>query len=628
MRPPRRSTVVGLDILAVALLVLTAAIFQTGGLVFYPGAIRVSLTSTHRTLAALLTLLIFRFARAPRIGPFGRCTAAWQRLLDTIEHEPLVVRAGAGAWTRGGLAALGIAAALAALLHEQLRHLDSVPDLGDPLFSIWRVAWVAHQIVADPWHLFDANIFYPEHLTLTLSDPVLLPAMSVSPLLALGVHPTVVYNLLLMSGFWLSGVATYLLVERLTGSARGAFIAGLSYACAGFRFDHYSHLELQMTQWLPLALLALHLFVTTKRWPYAFGLALAGVAQLYSSMYYAVFLVVYAAAIAVGLLLSQRTSLRSLLRPSAIAAVLAALLAVPLVRAFNAAEPMKGARGLYEVEFYSASPSDFLRANRYSALWADRLPPPKPERTLFPGLAPAAIAAVALAPPLGTLRLVYLAALVVSVDGTLGLHGVAYPYYYALLSPFRGLRSPARFGAFVALSLSILAAFGVRRILGRTTSRRYQHAVFAGLVALVTIDAWPALSLTPVWNEPPPVYDALRHVPNAVLVEAPLPQGEIGNAPFMYFSVWHRARLVNGYSGFIPKSYKDFSAAMLGFPDAGSIQALRRRGATHVSVNCAVGDWDRCEAAAQAAHGNPALRLITETIWMQHTVGLYEVVSP
>jgi hypothetical protein len=107
-----------------------------------------------------------------------------------------------------------------ALLHEQLRHLDSVPDLGDPLFSIWRVAWVAHQIVADPWHLFDANIFYPEHLTLTLSDPVLLPAMSVSPLLALGVHPTVVYNLLLMSGFWLSGVATYLLVERLTGSAR------------------------------------------------------------------------------------------------------------------------------------------------------------------------------------------------------------------------------------------------------------------------------------------------------------------------------------------------------------------------------------------------------------------------
>jgi hypothetical protein len=151
------------------------------------------------------------------------------------------------------------------LLHDQLRHLDSVPDLGDPLFSIWRIGWIAHQIVTDPRHLFDANIFYPEHLTLTLSDPLLLPALSVAPLIALGVHPVVVYNFLLISGFWLSGVATYVLVERLTGSARAAFIAGLSYACAGFRFDHYSHLELQMTEWLPLVLLALHLFVSTKR---------------------------------------------------------------------------------------------------------------------------------------------------------------------------------------------------------------------------------------------------------------------------------------------------------------------------------------------------------------------------
>jgi hypothetical protein len=626
MRPPRRATVAGLDVLAVALLVLTAAIFQTGGFVFNAGAIRVSLTSTHRTLVALVILLIYRFVRAPRDGPFGRATATWQRVIDTIEREPLIVRAAPGAWTRGGVAALGIAAALAVLLHQQLRHLDSVPDFGDPLFSIWRVAWVAHQIVTNPPHLFDANIFYPERLTLTLSDPVLLPALSVSPLLALGIHPVVVYNLLLMSGFWLSGVATYVLVERLTGSARAAFIAGLSYACVGFRFDHYSHLELQMTEWMPLALLALHLFVSTKRWPYAVALALAGVAQLYSSMYYAVFLLVYAAAIGVGLVLAQQAALRPLLRPLIIAAFVAALLAWPLVRAFSAAEPMKGARELYEVEFYSASPSDFLRVNRYSAMWRDRLPPPAPERTLFPGLAPLALAAVAVAPPLGTLRLIYLAGLLVAVDGAFGLHGVAYPYYYLLLSPFRGLRSPARFGALVALSLSILAGFGVQRILRRTQSRTYQQTTFAALVVLVMLDAWPALSLVPVWRQAPPTYDALAS--NAVLVEAPLPEKEIGNVPFMYFSAWHWTRLVNGYSGFIPASYKEFNTAMLGFPDATSIEALRQRGATHVSINCGVGDWDRCEAVAKAARGNQALRLVTETLWMQHTVQLYEIVNP
>jgi hypothetical protein len=92
-------------------------------------------------------------------------------------------------------------------------------------------------------------------------------------------------------------MATYVLVERLTGSPRAAFVAGLMFACSAFRFDHYSHLELQMTQWMPLGLLALHLLVATGRWRYAAALAVTGAAQLYSSMYYAVFFLVYAAVI-------------------------------------------------------------------------------------------------------------------------------------------------------------------------------------------------------------------------------------------------------------------------------------------------------------------------------------------
>ena len=160
------------------------------------------------------------------------------------------------------VAALGLGAALIVLLYQQVRHLDYVPDLGDPLFSMWRVGWVNHQLFTDPRHLFDANIFYPERLTLTLSDPIVLPALMAAPLLAIGIHPVVVYNLLLLSAFWFSGIAVYLLVERLTASPRAAFIAGLIYASCGYRFHHYSHLELQITQWMPLGLLALHLLIS------------------------------------------------------------------------------------------------------------------------------------------------------------------------------------------------------------------------------------------------------------------------------------------------------------------------------------------------------------------------------
>jgi hypothetical protein len=534
------------------------------------------------------------------------------------------------------VAAVGLGVALIVLLHGQIRHLDYVPDVGDPLFSIWRIGWVNHQLVADPRHLFDANIFYPEHLTLTLSDPVILPALTAAPLLAIGLHPVVVYNLLLLSGFWFSGIALYLLVARLTGSARAGVIAGLIYACCGYRFDHYSHLELQMAQWMPLALLALHLLLgrdpgsgirDRTRWWYAMGLALAMVAQLYSSMYYAVFFVVYAAAIAIGLLIVHRPSLRILALPIVVSAAVAAIVAVPLVRAFAAAEPMKGERPINEIRYYSAVPSDYLRVNRFSLLWRNRLHRPIPERTLFPGAAPVVLAAVGIAPPLGAMGLVYTAGLLLSFDGSLGMHGVSYPFFYRWLSPFRGLRVPARFGAIVMMTLAILAGFGVQRVLAWRRSRAYQHAMFALLVAFVMIDAWPALALRPVWRQPPSIYDVLKYTPNVIIAETPILDDETTNIPFMYFSLWHWHRLVNGYSGFIPKSYADFHTAMATFPDTRSIEALRKIGVSYVSVNCGL-NYPGCRELMDAMRHDKRLRLAADTQWNENPVQLYEVLAP
>ena len=87
------------------------------------------------------------------------------------------------------LAAAAMAAAIALLLHDQVAQLYSVPDAGDPLFSIWRIGWVTHQIFSDPWRLFGANIFYPERLTLTFSDPMILPALMSMPFAAQGLQP-------------------------------------------------------------------------------------------------------------------------------------------------------------------------------------------------------------------------------------------------------------------------------------------------------------------------------------------------------------------------------------------------------------------------------------------------------
>src|SRR5262249_43383313 len=158
----------------------------------------------------------------------------------------------------------------------------AVPDRGDPLFSIWRMAWVRHQLSTDPRHLFDANIFYPLRATLTYSDSMILPALATAPLSWLHVHPVVAYNIALLAPFVLSGLAAYVLARTLGLEPLGAWIAAVAFTIAPFRMNHFSHLELQMTMWMPIVLLCVHRLLTDGGRGYTVALGVVLAAQWYS----------------------------------------------------------------------------------------------------------------------------------------------------------------------------------------------------------------------------------------------------------------------------------------------------------------------------------------------------------
>lgn len=611
----------GLDVLAIALGALAFAIAHSGGFVLDIAGLAVSFRTPSRTLLWMLIAIAVRVAIDRRTPLLGMARVRLREGVADALDEP----AAPGRARRAIAASAGIALIVALILRQQIAQPYAVPDHGDPLFSIWRIAWVLHQLVASPAQLFDANIFFPATLTLTFSDPIIVPALLSAPLLAAGLHPVPAYTALVFGAFWLSGVATYLLVERLTRSPLAAFIAGAMYATAAFRFDHYSHLELQMTFWMPAGLLALHLFLQTARWRYAAALAAAGVLQLYSSMYYAVFFLIYVAAVGGVLLLVRRRAVDALWKPAAACALAAAVLAVPLARPFLAAHPQKGERSSDEVRHYSARPSDFARANKHSAVWREVLLPPEPERALFPGAAPLALGAAGLVPPLGPLPLAYAAGLLVSLDGAFGFNGATYPLLYRSSGIVRGLRAPSRFAALVALTLAILSGFGVARILRRCRGRAARAIVTAVLAVLVVADAWPDLTLRQVWRQPPAIYAALASRPDAVLAEFPVEQEEVFNLPYMYFSTWHQRPMVNGYSGFIPASYHAIEPQLLAFPAGDGIDTLRRRGVTHVTINCAL-EYTGCSRMRTRMAASPELRLVAEADWEGQPVRLYEIV--
>jgi hypothetical protein len=622
-----------LDWLALALVLATAYTAFSGGWSFRLAGIRITASSPYRAAFGAVVVIALRFLFDRQTPAFAQPREVLGRIVAYL-YEPSADPPPDGAdrlppatkWRRRAVAAAAYTILTVVLLFPQLRAMDSVPDRGDPLFSMWRTGWVYHKLHGDPRPLFSPNIFHPYQQTLTYSDSMLLPSLTTVPLLAAGLHPVVAYNVMMICSFVLSALAAYVLMERLTASPAAAFVSGLLFGFYPFRFEHYSHFELQMTYCMPLALLALHRLVSTGSLRHGVAFGLLAAAQLYCSMYFAVFFMWFAGAVLVLLCLLTRPPIRRLLRPLAIAGVLAAVLAVPLFRAYTAAH--LGDRDVEAVRSYSATAADYLRAHHRSAMWGDRtLAGRQPERALFPGVMALALAALALVPPLGVTRVVYVGVLALMFEISRGYNGLVYPVLYEWLPFMRGLRVPARASVLVGLTLAILAGLAVRR-LAAGRGRGGSAAVLAALTVAVAVDVHPRLlPLERVWPEPPPIYGWISDPARVVLAEFPMrrsPALYLADMPQMYFSLWHWAQLINGYSGHSPADFDDFQGELRPFPNPPTIDLLRARGATHVSVNCAL-YRDGCDRLIETLDAHPSFHVIASGKWQGRPVRMYEL---
>ena len=205
-----------------------------------------------------------------------------------------------------------------------------------------------------------------------------------------------------------------------------------------------------------------------------------------------------------------------------------------------------------------------------------------PERALFPGVMILLLAAVALDSAAWRRRARRTPrALVVAFEMSRGFNSVFYPYLYDWLPFVRGLRVPARASILVGLTLALLAGVRCPPPAGGTVGVAAARRSLAVLVIAIAIDLRPLLRLEPVWLEPPPIYGLVSGSTDVVLAEFPFggnPTRFTPNVPFMYFSLWHWAPMVNGYSGHYPPGQVDFEVALKGFPDATAIDSAANAG--------------------------------------------------
>ncbi|MGE0703553.1 MAG: PA14 domain-containing protein [Vicinamibacterales bacterium] len=463
-------------------------------------------------------------------------------------------------------------------------------DTADTVLNEWALAWVAHQAVRDPLHLYDANIFYPERRTLAYSEAMIVQSAMGAPLAWAGASPVLVYNVLLIAGFTLTGWVTCLVVARWTGDWSAGVIAGALNGVNAHTLTRLPHLQALHGEFLPLALLALDTLFREPRVGNAVRLAVWFVLQALTSVYLLVFT---AFALAGAALARPESWLRGRFTQVVpfvlLAAAIAGLLLAPFLLPYWLAYSGDGfTRSLADARMYSATFRDYLMTpgRLHEELWSYRF---SGGTALFPGVVGTALAVVALATGIAFSDLRARMCLGMGIVGVALSFGTRLPGYetlYGALPLLHAIRAPVRFGYLGVVAVALLAGFGAVALRQRVAASGWRPLA-ALLVAIATLETMAAPIEVSRAQPVPSIYAAVRNEVGAIVAELPLPNPRTPfvNARYMLHSTAHWKPMINGYSGFVPDSYRAHHEEIDNFPDQRSIIALQSLGVTHLFVH-------------------------------------------
>jgi hypothetical protein len=481
-----------------------------------------------------------------------------------------------------GVALLFIALTVAMTWPQALALGTRVWDGDDPLLSIWRLSWIAHILPISPANLFNGNIFYPEPRTLAYTDSVLLQGLAGAPLIWSGVSGITTYNVVLLLSMAASGWAMWRYAVHLTGHTGASILAGIVFAFVPYRFDHYQHLELQATFFIPLTLLYFERAIASGSKRDAWLMMACFVAQVYSCIYYSVFLATALVPMAWLRLWWSTPERRSAFLRASVPAVAVALIAVsPYAIAYGLNRESLGERLDRDVLLYSATLSNYFATTEFNVLYGWSSPFGQPERLLFPGV----IAIVMTIVGLLTIDRNRISLIVLGLTGlviSLGLNTPLYEPLRVVLFPYRGLRAPARASILVFLAMAGLVAFAWTQLMRHRSRMVTTVATVVMATALLVEYQTRMVSWLTLPEKPSEVDRWLAAQPRSVVAEVPFAKADalhsISDGLYMFNSTWHWQPIVNGYSGFFPKTFIELAEATAAFPDDRSIAYLKHRG--------------------------------------------------
>ena len=505
-------------------------------------------------------------------------------------------------------------------------HLrDAVVNVIDPLFYAWNLQYNADVMEGKEKSAFDTNIFYPLTNTIAYSDTLWAQSLLATPIIWATGNAILAQNILIILSFVVSAGSMYLLLYYLTKHQAASFISALFFAFSYPRIAQIGHLPFLSSQWVPLVILYTLKFFDEGKTRSLLAAYIFYALATASSIYFGVFLTPMLCIVTLvqvciwvsrnkqHILWNRLKTVGYLFIPFVLGFV---LINLPYLRLM--AEHPEYKRTLFDTYNLRALPIDYISVLPQSLLLTIGFPSAPPEHALYPTLILFFTSIIGTYKAwVGNKKLVLICVisgltyLILSfgVEQTIFGRTIKMPYYYLFnaIPIFRAVRVPARFGLFVIFNLTILSSFALQQVF----NRKYSLLKIFTVITLFLIEIWqiqtPFVRI-PLRNTLPAVYTWLTNQPIQIVVaELPLrlfytgrsmegqlmkqyaDLDEMDNYALetyrIYFSAFHKKRMINGYSGFFPESYNRLAETLEGFPSEFSIKALQDIGVTYAVVH-------------------------------------------
>jgi hypothetical protein len=425
---------------------------------------------------------------------------------------------------------------------------------GDALFHTWGTSHVSRTLLVDPLHLFDAGIFHPARHTLAYGDHMIGEGLLGLPIWLATRNPLLEFNLLTLGSFVLCATAAFRYRRETGGGLAGAVATGLVFSFTPFRLNSPLWPQVLLTFAMPLAVAAWLRWVRDgRRRDLAAWIGwwvLHSLMGMYVTFYFAVVMGILALGAIAWAPVRDRTRL---VRGTVLAGLAAGALLAPTLWP-------------YVVLRHTQS---HVRTAGFGTDWTFLLPGPGTWSGLLAGFDGRIDGVIAsFGPGLFTTALV-LAGLAAArrhattswdrflwTANVLGLAAALVimfvPIELQLRVPgFDMMRMTNRAFHVGLLFAAWFAGAAVDAFVALAPPRRARAAAAVVVTALLVLDAGAAPTerrRMPVAGDLPPIYAAVRDMPDTVLYER---TDELdGAAQALYFSIFHGKTLVNGYSGF------------------------------------------------------------------------------